>query len=260
LRFKIYWIAERLSSVSAGDHGMPACHCESQLGDGARTSPTYLGKEQLMTGPRLALLQPVPLSRSEFSFPLFSTPLVRCPLPFLSDRMDQRVSISDMQSGSSLQRCERRRESAFGLLLDFWDITPCSTFEPTFRRNMSHPSSELKKIELFIANSVRTANLYQLLVSGNWDSPFGIPVRLRSGRPVNWGLIPGRGKRFFLFQWPDRLWAHPTYYPMCTVGSFPGGKAVRTWSWQPTPHRMSRRSMIKLYIHSPISLYGVVLN
>jgi hypothetical protein len=42
----------------------------------------------------------------------------------------------------------------------------------------------------------------------------------------------GRGWEFFSSPpHPDRLWAHPATYPMCTKSSFPEGKAAGACSW-----------------------------
>jgi hypothetical protein len=53
-------------------------------------------------------------------------------------------------------------------------------------------------------------------------------------------------------QCPDRLWDHPASCPVCTMGSFLGGKAAKAWRWplihvprlicgaiHPLPHHLS---------------------
>jgi hypothetical protein len=54
--------------------------------------------------------------------------------------------------------------------------------------------------------------------------------------------------------------AHPASYPMGIGGSFPGGKAVRAWSWPLNSNYCRGQEYVNLYIHSPIRLHGVVLN
>jgi hypothetical protein len=43
--------------------------------------------------------------------------------------------------------------------------------------------------------------------------------------------VPVGSRTFSSPRCPDRLWAHPTSYPMGTGGSFPGDKTAGTWSW-----------------------------
>jgi hypothetical protein len=47
---------------------------------------------------------------------------------------------------------------------------------------------------------------------------------------------------------------------MGTGRSYPGGKAAGAWSWQLTSNYCRGQENVNLYIHSPISLHGVVLN
>lgn len=47
-----------------------------------------------------------------------------------------------------------------------------------------------------------------------------IATKLRAGRPSNRSLIPNSGKRFF----EAGSGAHQAFYPIGTVGSFPGVK------------------------------------
>jgi hypothetical protein len=54
--------------------------------------------------------------------------------------------------------------------------------------------------------------------------------------------------------------AHPASYPMGTRGSFPGGKAAGAWSWPLTSIYCRGQECVELYLHSPISLHGVVLS
>jgi hypothetical protein len=56
------------------------------------------------------------------------------------------------------------------------------------------------------------------------DSSIGTATMLRAGWPTNQGSIPVRG-----VQTGSR--AHPDSYTMDIWGCFPGGKAVREWSW-----------------------------
>jgi hypothetical protein len=50
---------------------------------------------------------------------------------------------------------------------------------------------------------------------------------LRAGRPRGRSSSPGCSKNFLFSRRPDRLWVHPAFCPMCTGGSFPGGKVAR---------------------------------
>ena len=62
------------------------------------------------------------------------------------------------------------------------------------------------------------------------ESSVNVVVRLQAGWPRIHYSIPVRGKSFFIIPWNlwDRLWI-----PVVAGGSFPEGKAARTWSW---PH------------------------
>jgi hypothetical protein len=55
---------------------------------------------------------------------------------------------------------------------------------------------------------------------------------LRAERPKGQGSSPSMVKEFsFLHIVQTSSEVHPTSYPMGTESSFPGGKAVRVWSW-----------------------------
>jgi hypothetical protein len=53
---------------------------------------------------------------------------------------------------------------------------------------------------------------------------------------------------------------NPSSYPMGAETSFPGGKAAGPWSWPLNSNWYQGQESVALYIHSPISLHGVVLN
>jgi hypothetical protein len=76
-----------------------------------------------------------------------------------------------------------------------------------------------------------------------------------------WDSIRGRGKRFFsTSQRSDFLLGPPASHPIGTGGSSPPG--VRRPSMKlTTHHHLLRRSrIVKLYLHSPVRLLGVMLN
>jgi hypothetical protein len=52
---------------------------------------------------------------------------------------------------------------------------------------------------------------------------------------------------------------HPSSYPIGTGGDFPGGKATGPWTW-PHLHLVPWSRRVEPYLHSPISLHGIVLN
>jgi hypothetical protein len=71
------------------------------------------------------------------------------------------------------------------------------------------------------------------------------------------GSVPGRGTRFFhLHSVGAGSGAHPASYPTGTGGSFLEGKAAVVCHLYSVP----RSRMVELYLHSPISLNGMVLN
>jgi hypothetical protein len=75
------------------------------------------------------------------------------------------------------------------------------------------------------------------------------------------GLIAGRGKRFSSApQHPDRLWGPPSLLSNWVQGAFPRGWS--SWGVKLTIHLhlVLRSRMAQLYLHSPIHLYGVMLN
>jgi hypothetical protein len=62
-----------------------------------------------------------------------------------------------------------------------------------------------------------------------------VEVRLRAGRPINHGLILGRGKIYTpSSQLPDWTWTHPSscQTDMRSRGFFLEGKVVGAWRWQ----------------------------
>jgi hypothetical protein len=54
--------------------------------------------------------------------------------------------------------------------------------------------------------------------------------------------------------------AHPASYPMGTRGSFPGVKRPGCEADQSPPSSTEVKEFVKLYLHSPIHLHGVVLS
>jgi hypothetical protein len=79
-----------------------------------------------------------------------------------------------------------------------------------------------------------------------------------AGRP---SLILGRYKRFFSTpQRPDRVWVQPSLLSNGYRGLFPqrwSGCGVKLTA---ILHLAPRPRMVELYLHSPIFLYGAVLN
>jgi hypothetical protein len=68
------------------------------------------------------------------------------------------------------------------------------------------------------------------------------------------GSIPARGKRFFSTpQHLDELWGPSNRDPILSLQC--GGSVKLTTNF----HLVPRPRMVKLYLHSPIRLYGVVL-
>jgi hypothetical protein len=61
-------------------------------------------------------------------------------------------------------------------------------------------------------------------------------------------------------QRPDRLRAPPASYTTATLGSLPGCK--KSWGVKLTTHLhpLPRSRMVELYLHSPISLHGMMFN
>jgi len=75
------------------------------------------------------------------------------------------------------------------------------------------------------------------------------------------GSSAGRGWEFFSsLPHPDRLWYHPDSYPMGTRGSFPGSKAAGARNWPLTSISCRGQECVVLYLLSPSSLNGMVLN
>jgi hypothetical protein len=74
------------------------------------------------------------------------------------------------------------------------------------------------------------------------------------------GVRVPMGEEFSLLHGiPTGSGAHPASYPLGTWGSFPGGKVAGAWIW-PLTNSCRGQENVGLYIHSPIYLYGVVLN
>jgi hypothetical protein len=80
-----------------------------------------------------------------------------------------------------------------------------------------------------------------------------------NGRGI-WGLIPGRGKRFFCTASTPAL--EPTQPPNQRVPTAlsKGDKAAGAWSWPLTSNSCRDQENVDVYIHSHIRLHGVVLN
>jgi hypothetical protein len=55
-------------------------------------------------------------------------------------------------------------------------------------------------------------SLFSRHISLYWlqDSSVRVETRLRAGRPINRGLIPDRGRKYFSSQLPDCSWNHPS--------------------------------------------------
>jgi hypothetical protein len=84
---------------------------------------------------------------------------------------------------------------------------------------------------------------------------------LRAGRPRCRSSSPGGGK-ILLPSTLSRPVLEPTkaFYPMCTVGSFAGGKTIGAWRWLLTSNLCWGLEYVDVYIHSPIHLHDIVLN
>jgi hypothetical protein len=106
------------------------------------------------------------------------------------------------------------------------------------------------KIKIFFKSPI-TYNYYTCRYSD------GLPAERPRGR----SLSPGKGKDF-LFSTSSRPVLGPTQPPIqwVTGGSFLGSKAAGAWSWPLTSNQCRGEECVKLYIHSPISLHGAVLN
>jgi hypothetical protein len=75
-----------------------------------------------------------------------------------------------------------------------------------------------------------------------------------------WGSILGVGKTFSSFpQRPDRLWGTSTLLSVGYPRLFPCKQSCRDVKLTTHFHLVSRLRMVKLYLHSPIRLHGVVL-
>jgi hypothetical protein len=65
-----------------------------------------------------------------------------------------------------------------------------------------------------------------------WDNSVGIVTRLFEGQLRDLELIPRRAQKFSLNpRIQTGSGVHLASYPMETRGSFPSGKAARSWSW-----------------------------
>jgi hypothetical protein len=75
------------------------------------------------------------------------------------------------------------------------------------------------------------------------------------------GSIPDRVKRsFFSPQSPDRFWGSPSFLSNGYRGLSPRGQNGRDVKIITIFHLVPRPRMMKLYLHSTIRLYGMVLN
>jgi hypothetical protein len=54
--------------------------------------------------------------------------------------------------------------------------------------------------------------------------------------------------------------AHPPSYPLGTSDSFPGGKAAGREADHSPPSSADVKECVKIYLHSPIRLHGVVIS
>jgi hypothetical protein len=73
------------------------------------------------------------------------------------------------------------------------------------------------------------------------------------------GLIPGSSRNFSLLHVIQTgSWAHPAFYPKGIGGFFSGIKRVGREADH--SHLVARSIMVKLYLHSPIRLHGVLLS
>jgi hypothetical protein len=69
-------------------------------------------------------------------------------------------------------------------------------------------------------------------------------------------VLAGAGSFSLLHHIQPSSGAHPASYPMGTRGCFPGGKAVRVWSWQLTSIYFQGQEWVELYLHSPSTPWG----
>jgi hypothetical protein len=72
--------------------------------------------------------------------------------------------------------------------------------------------------------------------------------------------LPVGSSNFSFPRRSDRLWAHPTFYPMIIGDSFPCGKPAGAWGWPLTSSWCRGQENVDLYIEFPTRLHGVVLN
>jgi hypothetical protein len=85
-------------------------------------------------------------------------------------------------------------------------------------------------------------------------------TRLQAERLRSWGSIPGRSKRFSLLHSVQiGCGTQLASYTMGNCGSFPGGKTAGAWYWSLTSILCRSYEGVRLYLHSPIRLQGVVL-
>jgi hypothetical protein len=73
--------------------------------------------------------------------------------------------------------------------------------------------------------------------------------------------ITGGGKRFFsTSQRSDPLWGPSSFLTNGSRGLFPRGLSVRGVMLTTHLHQVPRSRMVELYLHSPLSLRGIVVN
>jgi hypothetical protein len=78
--------------------------------------------------------------------------------------------------------------------------------------------------------------------------------RLRTGRLINHGAIPGKGKSvFFSARHIGGPWQN-TQLAIVKGGHFLASRAVGTWSW-PLVNQCRRKFLLAMYLHSHIRLY-----
>jgi hypothetical protein len=74
--------------------------------------------------------------------------------------------------------------------------------------------------------------------------------------------VPAVSKMYFFPRRPDRIWGPPSLLSNWYRGrgGFLGCRAAGAWSWPLISNYCRGQENLDLYIHSPISLHGVVLN
>jgi hypothetical protein len=142
--------------------------------------------------------------------------------------------------------------------------TLASYFQIHFSINRYHTALNPEVLFLYVVNYSSCREIFQIecvklrrcvfFFTHNRDSSVGISTKLRAGRSRSRGLISGRVKTFSSPQRPDQLWGSPSLLYNRYRGVKRQGREADHL------HLVPRLRMVKLYLHSSIRLYDVMLN